>query len=297
MRRSRGRPRDAKSVRERSSGESSATRLAALAIVVATQVGCITTPAPGEPMVVEVRRVPLTRVALQFSPGLRLAIARGVTREDAVAGRLAIASCRVGPTALHPQGEWRHGHVLLPPGMKGAKGATIVVAAEQADDTGGPYARYFGRFLRVVEVAPVDYLTDRVTGRSLRCWPLAASGELRVEIHGTVGRSDYDFAAAEAARHAQLADEEIHGGRIAVAQCSIGALSWAEWLVRLPAGMTATAGEFLEVVAGDAELTLGRGPVSRAIRRIGRPAADGFRHFHGADMVRCDARADAPALR
>ncbi|MEZ5726625.1 MAG: hypothetical protein R3E48_00615 [Burkholderiaceae bacterium] len=252
--------------------------------------GCAWTPAPGNRAVVEVLRIPRSRVALQKSPSLRLAIAHGASREDVAADRLARAGCEdESVQGVYRRGLRRFGHVLLPSGMRAVRGTTIEIDAIVADDADGPFARFFGRYRGAFQAGPQDYVTDRITGTTLRCAPLDASGRMRVEIHGSVSYWDYEFAVAEAARHAQLTDAQIDQGRVVLAHCATGVESWAQWLVRLPPGLSVARGDFLEIEAGEAEGGAGKGPPSRAIRKLARPGPDGFRRIHGAERVRCDA--------
>ena len=252
---------------------------------------CATTPSVGEHFVMVVKSLPGKRQQLQFHPGLSLAVERGVSRQEVKSDRLLIASCASESENGHSL-KRRHGYVLLPEGVVVARYAIIEVAAEEADSTDGPYARYFARYLRHSSATDEDFIPDKysVTGKEFRCGAVSPEGIMRVQAYWPVKYWDYDLAVAEAARNSQITDEDLERGRIAMGECSPGVDSWARWKVRIPDHMSIKVGDYIEAAAGVSE-GYQTGSLAKAIRKVAKPPKDDFIRTQGSDTVGCGARA------
>ncbi|MDE2607186.1 MAG: hypothetical protein KGL68_14820 [Burkholderiales bacterium] len=248
---------------------------------------CVSTPTSGQHIVVAVTALPHRRQQLQVHPGLSLALQQGVSRADVQAGRLVITGCQIENGHGTPLGVIRHGYTLLPAGVTVRPGDVLEVAAQEADGTDGPYARFFARYLRTDVATDADYFPYRysVSGKAFRCGPVpGADGRMRVEVFGEVKSWTYDEAEAEAQRNALIADEDLQRGRIAIGECATGVESWATWKVRLPLGLQVQVGDYLEALAGSYEAPRSTGPISEGLRVVARPPL--------ADFVPTVGRAD-----
>jgi hypothetical protein len=266
----------------------------ALALLVLTLLsGCVAMPSPGETFVMVVKRIPSTRQELQVHPGLSLALERGVSRDEVQAGRLVNAGCYVESSQTDRWISRRHGFTLLPPGVAVAEGDIIEVAAEEADASDGPLARFYGRFVQSVAASAADHFPYKysVSGKALRCDPVRADGHMRVEVYGPAHFWDFDQTAAEAQRNRQISDEDLRKGRIAMGECSPGVDSWALWKVRLPADLQVAPGDYLEATAGADEAPRSTGPLSVALRRVAEPPKSDFIRTQGRLTVACSAHA------
>lgn len=250
-------------------------------------VGCETVPAPGERVVMVIKQVPDRMQALQASPGLSLALRRGVTRGDVLAGRLVMAACQ----RRGPPGTWSHphfGHVLLPVGVVLARGSPIVVAAEEADvgaDAGadvGPFTQFYGHYQQ-------GFVADE--GEALACQPEPVPGGLHVAVIGVVPYWDFDAAHAEALRLRDVGDAELAAGRIALGECATGPDSWARWVVRLPEGLRVQPGQHIEALAGARSASTEVGPLSLGLRKVAEPPPSAFILTQGRLTVGCGAPA------
>jgi hypothetical protein len=259
--------------------------------------GCESVPAPDTRFVMVVKAVPSNRQALQGSPGLSLALARGVTREDVSSGRLVTSGCYIRPSSGQPDPPLgrRFGYTLLPAGLTLERGATITVKAEgaqEADGSAGPFGRFFGRYVQRFKATEADFFTNEyLVGKGFWCRPVSSTGDLDVAVILPVPYWDFDFAQAEAGRHSGIRDEELAARRIAVGECATGVDSWARWTVRLPDGLDVKAGDYLEVLAGAREGSTDAGPVSTALRRVAEPPKSAFIRTQGRDTVGCAAPA------
>lgn len=266
----------------------------AVSIILLSMTGltaCVSMPAPGEKFVMVVTGFPAIRQQLQDYPGLSLALKRGVTEEDVSAGRLVRTGCYIQKAG--PAGR-RFGFTLLPEGVKVARHEVITISAEEADGTDGPYARFFGRYLRKYSAVGADYFDDAIFGKAFRCGPVSSTGEMQVAVISPVHSWDYAFAKAEAARNSEISDAELRTGRIVMGECSPGGDSWILWKVRIPIGMDVKVGDYIEAIAGSHDGSVSVGPISEAIRRISPPRKGDFIRTQGRDTVSCSAHAEAP---
>lgn len=254
---------------------------------------CVAMPASGERFVMVVKRIPETRQQLQEHPGLSLALERGVSREDVVSGRLVVSGCYVESSQTDHWIARRHGFTLLPPGQPVAPGEIIEIAAEEADGTDGPFARFHGRFVRKMAPREADFFPYKYSpsGKAFRCDAATGDGRMRVEVYSAAHFWDFDQAAGEAYRNRQISDEDLRLGRIAMGECSPGVDSWAIWKVRLPGEWRAKPGDYLEVAAGADEAPRSLGPLSIALRKIAQPPASDFVRTQGRLTVGCSAHA------
>lgn len=254
--------------------------------------GCVSMPSRDERFVMVVKNIPFRRQELQDSPGLSLALMRGVNREDVTSGRLVRSGCYFRNPANLALGR-RFGFTLLPAGMKFDQRATITVLAEEADGTDGPFARFFGRYIQRFNASEVDFFKDEyVSGDAFRCRPISSTGEMEVAILSTVKYWDYDFASAELSRNSGIRDDELKAGRIAMGECSPGIDSWALWTVRIPEGLHVKAGDYVEAIAGAHSGSTAVGPISTVIRKVAEPQKSEFIRTQGRDTVSCSARAE-----
>jgi hypothetical protein len=255
--------------------------------------GCVAMPATGERFVMVVKRIPETRQQLQEHPGLSLALERGVSREDVVSGRLVVSGCYVESSQTDHWIARRHGFALLPPGLSVAPGEIIEIAAEEADGTDGPFARFHGRFVQKMALREADLFPYKYSpsGKAFRCDAVTGNGRMRVEVYSAAHFWDFDQAAGEAFRNRQISDEDLRLGRIAMGECSPGVDSWAIWKVRLPGDLSVKPGDYLEATAGADEAPRSLGPLSIASRKIAQPAPSDFVRTQGRLTVGCSARA------
>ena len=270
-------------------------RCVAILTLVLSLSACVSVPPPGEHFVMKVSKIPTERHQLQGHPGLSLAIASGVTRDDVKAGRLWISSC-----GLEPDGErrWvseRHGYVLLPEAMTLMEGDVIEVEARAPGGTAMPYERFFGRYLGPAKAHDDDYFINPYDpdGRELRRGPISPNRMMRVEVYSPLKGWQYDHAAAESRRNALITDDELNRGRIAMGVCSPGVDAWTYWKVRLPDGLNVQPGDYIEAVAGSYEAPRSVGPLSTALRKVAPPPEGDFIFTQGSMTVSCQARARA----
>lgn len=263
-----------------------------LLLPLAVPPACMSMPSPGEHFVMVVTKLPTTRRELQWKPGLSLAIQRGVTAQDVSAARLVVAGCHFEPGRGQTL---RHGYILLPEGRKVTAGDILLVKAEEADGTEGPYARFFGHWVGQARGQASEYFEPeysfkpKVPMRQFRCGPVSADGQMRVEAYSTLHYWDYDLALAEELRNREIDPGELGKGRIVIGECSPGVDSWARWKVRLPADMTVRVGDYIEATAGSHEMSTSTGPISSALRKVAKPGKNGFVRTQGSDTVSCSA--------
>jgi hypothetical protein len=239
-----------------------------------------------------VRKIPSRRQDLQDSPGLSLALARGVTRKDVTSGRLVRTGCYFQNPST-PSNARRFGFTLLPAGMKLDQGTTIVVAAEEADRTDGPFARFFSRYIQPFNASQGDYFNDEyVLGNAFRCRPVSSVGETEVAIISTVNYWDFDLANSELSRNNEIRDDELQTGRIAMGECSPGVDSWALWNVRIPESLHVNVGDYVEAIAGSYSRSTSVGPIPTAIRKVAAPQSSELIRTQGRDTVSCYAHAE-----
>lgn len=269
--------------------------IALIALLLVTLLSaCETMPSHGDRFVMVVTRIPTQRQQLQNHPGLSLALKRGVSREDVKSGRLMVSGCSFEKEKDRPFVLIRHGFSLLPEGVKAERGEVIEITAEEADGTDGPYARFFGRYIRKYKVNESDFFpyTYSVSGKEFRCGTVSPNGEMLVEVYSAAKYWDYDLAKAEESRNGQIGVEELRVGRIAIGECSPGVDSWAIWKVRLPPHMDIKVGDYIEAIAGADEAPRSLGPISEAIQKVVPPPKEDFIRTQGRYTVDCKAHAE-----
>jgi len=265
--------------------------LTAVLTLVALLSACALTPPVGKRFVMVVTRVPATRQELQYHAGLSLALERGVSREMVKSGRLVYAGCYFENAEPGAYVRLRHGYVLLPEGAPAKGGDIIEIAAEAADSTDGPFARFYGEYLGRSLGQMADYFPYKysVSGKAFQCEDVAPNGRTRVEVYGVAAFWDFDLASAEASRNRQITDEDLRLGRIAMGECSPGLDSWVRWKVRLPDGLAVKKGDYLEAIAGAEESPGSTGALSLALRKVAGPAKAEFIKTQGSFTVACSA--------
>ncbi|MEJ2645620.1 MAG: hypothetical protein P8180_11935 [Gammaproteobacteria bacterium] len=253
--------------------------------------GCVSMPAPGDKFVMVIKKFPTTRHQLEDYPGLTLALESGVTRPEVKSGRLVRSGCYFEGSRRLSFGR-RFGFTLVPRGIKVKPGDTILISAEQADGTDGPYARFFGRYLGGYSASETEFFNDKyVSDRTFRCGPISSEGLMAVEVISTVHYWDYDLAKAELARNSQISDAELSARRIAMGECSPGVDSWALWNVRIPPGLHVKVGDYIEAIAGANSRSVSTGAISKAIRKVAAPPWKDFIFTQGRYTVSCSAHA------
>ena len=265
---------------------------AAVALLVA---GCQTTPAPGSVIRAQVVAVPLTRLALDNGASygqLHAALRAGATAADATAQRVVLAGCALPDPAAASGARLYTVSTVLPASMPMAPGAQLQLRVD-GDPFSGP--RLDGRFPvvhgRFVAVLPAGAALDERTGvawrlkpgdppkMQLRCLPAdGALGLMQAAFFRTVRDDEMHFAAAEAARNAQLSDVEIAAGSVVRLRCQLKMADGGQWhtpefLARAPASMQLQVGDVVRLNAGVDESSRQGGPVGRVLARDGEPQA------------------------
>jgi len=232
--------------------------------------GCTTTPSPGQKFVMSVTQIPSTRQQLQHNPALSLALRRGVTRTDITSKRLMISGCyeKGKDGSIYK----RQVLSLLPLGVTIKHGDVFKTTIEEAV-AGKWQSLYFGRYVQLHHAIDADFFPYKyaVSNLAYRCSKGAGGNELFVQAYFEVETWLYDDAKAEEARNDQITDDELKQRRIVIGDCATGIESWVVWKVRLPLGLVANVGDYIEAIAGAYEAPRSIGPLSLAIRKVPRP--------------------------
>lgn len=253
--------------------------------------GCGLAPKEGENITLKINAIPTSRQAIEYRPGLNLAIQQGVSREQMKAGKLFITGCYIEKP---PQNTWnrRFGFTVVPDDVNLNEGDTLVIAAQAADEREGRYARFFGVYQNNYQALDSDYFEYEyaTSGKAFSCKDVSENGLMKVEVYSKVHYWDYDFAVAEIARNKLISDDELRQGRIAEGVCSPGVDSWAYYNIRIPENMNVELGDYVEVLAGATSRSIRTGNVSSLIRKIRQPAQSEFIHTQGSMTVSCKAK-------
>lgn len=250
---------------------------------------CQSLPSRGESFVMKINSIPTTRIQLQERPELSLALKRGVTRNDVTSSRLVLSHCYIENET--PLQSLRFGATLLPEDVTVKPGDIIEITAEEASSGDIPFSRFFGRYVGMATSTPSNFFSHDNWQNLFRCGPVSPSGTMRVEVISFAHYWDFDFAQAEESRNSGINEEELRNGRIATGECSPGVDSWARWKVRLPPGLDAKIGDYLEATAGSIEGTTSTGPISEAVCKVVPPGKEHFVKTQGSDTISCKAPA------
>lgn len=264
-------------------------KVACFLLALAGVSACQPLPPRGGNFVMVVKSVPTTRIQLQDRPELSRSLLRGVTRNDVMSGRLALAHCYIrNETGLRTR---RFGFVILPEGARVYPGDIIEITAEEVIGGNIAFSRFFGHYLGSSTSTAADFFSYENKEKLFECGPISPSGSMRTEVISFAHYWDFDFARAEELRNSEINEEELRNGRIVIGECSPGVDSWSVWKVRLRPDMDVKAGEYIEAIAGSYENSISVGPISQALRKVALPEAKYFVKTQGRLSVSCDAPA------
>lgn len=243
--------------------------------------------------------MPRQRVELDARhAALHAALRAGVTRADFAAGRLVRGQCAERDASKPGGVAWVTATALLPPRASAAPKTLLLVAtaasSESADVGGADSMRLHGPSVGNVPVLDDSngIRTDPVIGtsaplRALCRPPSTPAGLVQIEVMGPVRPWEFDFAAAELARHAQFSDAELATGAVVQVSCQLKVLDGGDWyapvwLGRAPAGLNLAPGDVVALRAGAEENSKDVEPPAQVLARAERGA-----DRRQVDLVRC----------
>lgn len=238
--------------------------------------GCETAPRIGTQTQALVTQIARERSQLGDSyRDLHAALRAGVTRPDVAAGRLVRGECLAPEEG--PAGSVRS-HVLtllLPPGLN-LPLQTLADAQEVQADGSSRHLRYLAGG---AELGPTVMRPSTFTGG--RDYPLCrqpglAPSHWRLLVTGVYQGWEFDFAAAELARHARFTDAELAAGLVVQVSCQLKVVDGSDWYApvwwaRVPPGLSLQLGDAVLLQAGAESGSKDTGPLAQVLARAPQP--------------------------
>lgn len=239
--------------------------------------GCETAPRSGAQSHAAVTQVARERSQLGGTyRHLHAALRAGVTRADVAAGRLVRGEC-LAPEEGPGGGVRAQVFTLLLPQGLSLPLQTLADAQEVRADGSSRHLRYLAGG---AELGPTDMRPSAFAGG--RDYPLcrqpgSAASQSRLLVTGVYQGWEFDFAAAELARHDQFSDAELAAGRVVQVSCQLKVVDGSDWYApvwwaRVPSGLSLQPGDAVLLQAGAENGSKDTGPLAQVLARAPQPA-------------------------